>query len=83
MSDFEARVEISDNEDSDEEEEDNDYADDDDFPIEEMTSIPKSNGKVPLGKVSGRILMKHKVTKNSYDPKLHFESICSVRIMRL
>ena len=59
MSDFEARVEISDNEDSEDEEEDNDYADDDDFPIEEMTSIPKSNGKVPLGKFPGRILMEH------------------------
>jgi len=43
-----ARVEISDNEDSEDEEEDNDYADDDDFPIEEMSSIPKSHGKVPL-----------------------------------
>ena len=48
MSDFLARVEVSD-EDDDSDEDDNDYGDDDDFPLEEVSTAPKSHGKVPLG----------------------------------
>ena len=40
---------IDDNSDEEEEEDEaDDYGDDDDFPIEEMSTQPKSQGKVPL-----------------------------------